>query len=396
VVSAPARPTVLRLAAVTLVLVSPLAAVACTDEGGDPATAETFPAGPAPGEPSGLDDGCGDRAVTDPADLSADREVARCAPGAPEADPLPATTPLRVAVPPQPGEELAPVLLADRLGEFEAENLDVEIVERDAGEAMVDLDAGRVDVVVGPLNGPFFDSVRRGSGARAVLGGVLSRAPNDLATAQAGLWLRRSALQDHDDLADLQDQPVGVPGGVGGAALYPVSNTLEQSAANTETVRVIDLSGAEAADQLRAGHLAAAWLDGSSWLPLVGDDAVELVATLPASESIDGTVFSDRLTGADRAVGLAYARAVIRTINTHLAGDSQDDDEVVAELAAATGLDEDAITDTGPLLYDWELREGTLSRIEDALITTGGVGYDAAQPTDDFLDRSLATDAVGG
>lgn len=368
----------------------------CGDEGTDEATAATVPPGPAPHEPEDVEDGCGDQAETNPGDLSADRAVARCGPGSPEARPLPAVTPLRVAVPPGAGEELAPVLLADRLGELEAENLDVEIVERAPDRAMADLAAGRLDVVVGPLGGPFLDAVQAGSGARAVLGGALTHSPNRLTTAQPGLWLRLDAVENLEDLSNLQGQTVAVPGGAGGAAVYPVSRAVEAREALVTHVDLVDVSGDEAAERLREGELAAAWLDGASWLPVADDEGFALVGTLPATESIDGTVFSRRLTtGADRAVGLAYVRAVIRTINTHLSGDYRSDEDVVAALAEATGLDESTIADTRPPLFDWEIRDGTLSRIEEELLATGGVAYDAPQPSERLLDRSLVSDAVG-
>jgi NitT/TauT family transport system substrate-binding protein len=383
------------LAALALTATLAFGATACSDDSPDPATEGTVPPGPAPQEPSEVGDGCGDQATTDPSDLSADRVVARCGSGSPEARPLPARTPLRVAVPPHAGEEQAPVLLAGELGEFEDENLAVEIVERDPAAAMSDLAVGRVDVVVGPLGGPFFDAVHDGTGARVVLAGVVARSPNRLSSPQTGLWLRRSAVSNDRDLSGLQTQAVGVPGGAAGPALYPISHLVEQRNANTENMSVVDVSGDEAAEQLESGELAAAWLDGSSWLSVAGDGGYELVATLPATESIDGTVFSRRLTADDREVGLAYVRAVIRTINTHLSGDYESDDDVVAALARATDLDEDVITDTRPLLFDWEIRDGTVPRIEEVLIASGGVSYESAQPSEDLVDRTLAADAVG-
>ena len=77
-----------------------------------------------------------------------------------------------------------------------------------------------------------------------------------------------------------------------------------------------------------------------------------LVATTPGSESIDGTVFGPRLFGADRAVGLAYARAIIRTINTHLADGWSD--EALAAVAEGLDTDEDALADGPEPLFDWE------------------------------------------
>jgi NitT/TauT family transport system substrate-binding protein len=383
---------------VALALAATLAGACTDDDGGGEDVAEdgTVPPGPAPREPSEIADGCGRQAVTDPADLSADRAVARCGPGAPEAAPLPEPAPLRVAVPVLLGQEQAPILLARELGEFEAENLQVELVPLNTSEAMAELAAGRVDAVSGPFDAPFLDAVRDGTGVRAVLGGTLSRSPNDLDQAQAGMWLRTSALEDDRDLADLQGQTIGVPGGIGAAAAYPLSHALEQNASTLDELRVVNLRSDQSVERLRSGDISAAWVYGEAWLPLALDGGFDLVATLPASESIDGTVVSERLLGPDRAVGLAFARAVIRTINTHLTGDFRDDEDLVAALAGAVGVDEGVIADTEPLLYDWEIRDGTLSRIEDQLITMGGVGYDAPQDPDGFVDRSLATEAVGG
>ena len=91
------------------------------------------------------------------------------------------------------------------------------------------------------------------------------------------------------------------------------------------------------------------------------------MATTPGSESIDGTVFGPRLLGPDRAVGVAYARAVIRTINTHLADGYGDD--ALPVVAEAIGEDEDVVADGPAPLFDWEIRQGTMARIQDALET---------------------------
>ena len=50
---------------------------------------------------------------------------------------------------------------------------------------------------------------------------------------------------------------------------------------------------------------------------------------------------------------MAFSRAVIRTINTYLADDYQDDDEVMDALADATGQSVDELRDTPPWVFDW-------------------------------------------
>lgn len=350
---------------------------------------------PVPHVPGQIAEGCGAQAVTDPADLDAGREVARCGPNAPAADPLPVPTTLRVAVPESQGLELAPLLVADALGEFEAENLRVEVEPMPFREAMAGVEAGDVDLVVGAIDGPYFDALHRGSDARVVLGGALSRAPNATTVDQTGLWVRTDAIDD-DGLSDLQLQPVGIPGGTRSAATYPIGQVLGQTEISLNEVALTDTASGEAAQQLLRGDLAAAWLDGGSWYPVAGKEGFELYATLPASEAVDGTIAAGRLLGGDRPAGLAYARAIIRTINTHLTGDYRRDGTVVAALAGALGLDGRVVRALPPDLFDWEVREGTLARIEDALLALGGVTYDMPLEGALLLDRTLATEAVGG
>ena len=57
-------------------------------------------------------------------------------------------------------------------------------------------------------------------------------------------------------------------------------------------------------------------------------------------------MFGPRLLGADRAVGLAYVRALIRTINTHLP-DGYEDDALHGAWPRRSAVDEDVVAD-GP------------------------------------------------
>jgi NitT/TauT family transport system substrate-binding protein len=375
-------------------VVALLVAGACGDGAVTESASDATLDPPVPHIPEEIADGCGEQAITNPADLDAGRVVARCGRSAPAAEPLPAPATLRVAVPATLGIEQAPLLLAEALGEFEAENLTIELLPLDTRAAMDALASGEVDLAVGAIDGPYFDALHRGSGARVVLGGALSTAPNAMSVAQTGLWVRDDALDD-DDLADLQLQPVAVPGGNRSAASYPISRVLGETEISLNEVALSDMPSGEAVRELLDGDVAAAWLDGGTWYAVAGKEGFQLAATLPASESVDGTIASARLLGPDGELGEAYARAVIRTINTYLTGDYRRNDEAVAALAEALAIDPSVVRDLPPVLFDWETRDGTLSRIEDALITLGGVAYDMPLDAEVLVDRTLATAAVG-
>ncbi|HEY2998801.1 MAG TPA: ABC transporter substrate-binding protein [Acidimicrobiales bacterium] len=335
--------------------------------------------------------GCGKAAVTDPADLRIGRPVARCAADSPAARPLSPPAALRVAVS-EPSEGSAPLRVAEATGAFAAEGLTVDIVDmsqRDAYDAMA---RGEVDVVVGGVDGPFLDAVRRGSGARLVLGGALARAPEDTSVAQGGLWVRRDALPDMDDWSTLRGQAVAVNGGLGSSALYPIRTVLGEEELSPASVDVVPASPADAAEQLANGDVNLAWLPEPEAATAAGHDNLMLVATLPAGESIEGTVFAPRLLAADRAVGLAYVRAIVRTINTHLADGY--DDEALDAMSADLDVPAARLADDSPPVFDWELRAGTTDRIQGALVDVGGIGYEQPLPETALVDRSLYGDVV--
>jgi NitT/TauT family transport system substrate-binding protein len=345
------------------------------------------------------DAGCGEEGTTDPADLSSGRAVARCAAGSPAPARLAAPATLRVGVRSR-SEEVAPILLADHFDEFGAENLAVEVTEYGtATELFEALGDGEVDVVAGELDGPFFDLVHEGAGARLALGGPVAPSAHDTETPQAGLWLRTDLLDPADDWMDLEDVglPVAVEDSIADAVAYPVDAVLEQDDMSLNAVNLTVEGGETAAEGLVDGELSAAWLGDPHWQSVLDSDFdIELVATPPVAESLGGVVLADRLVdrAQDRAIGVAFSRAVIRTINTYLAGDYQDDDEVVAALTETTGLSEDEIVGTPAWVFDWEVREGTTSRIQDALVTLGGVLYERPLSEPRLVDRSLYEEAV--
>jgi NitT/TauT family transport system substrate-binding protein len=346
-------------------------------------------------------DGCGDTAATDIDDLAANRAVARCAEGSPEAQPLPgAPTPLRVGIR-ATTEDLAPVLLADRLGEFEAENLAVELATYDDAASLFEaLDAGEVDAVAGELDAPFFDLVSAHEqadtpGPRLVMGGAIASRPNDLSTPQAGLWVRPDVLEEPDRWRDLEDRPFAVEDSIGDAVALPITALLRQDDISLNEVGLRVLGGEAAAEKLESGDLAAAWLSEPAWRTVAGDDHVQLVATLPAAESLGGIMVAPDLVTDRRDVGVAFSRAVVRTINTYLADDYQDDDEVMEALADATGESVEDLRDTPAWVFDWELRTDTTLRIQTPLVNYGAVLYETELPERGIVDRTLYAEALG-
>lgn len=387
------RRTILWAAALVLALV--VVGVASVRNGSDGGAGDTSPPTPSPRVPDDLGDGCGADAATDVADLSVGRTLARCAPGAPEAQPVDAPGTVRVALT-ERSEAAAPLLVAQETGAFEDEGLAVEVVDLPGDEAFAAMARGDVDVVVGGVDAPFFDAVESGLAARLVLGGQVARDPRDLEEPQAGLWMRADLLdgaEDGPDWANVEGQTILVPGGSGSSALYPITTVLSQNELGANAVDVTEAPASDAAAGLMAASVGGAWLTEPAATAVAGDGALALVTTIPGSEVIDGTVFAPRLLGPDRAAGAAYVRAVVRTINTHLADGY--DDEALAAVAAGLEVDEDQVADGLDPLFDWEIRVGTTDRIQDALTVVGAVLYERPLAEGSLVDRSLVAEVVG-
>ena len=345
-----------------------------------------------PYAPRHVSDGCGRQSATDPGNLEIGRPVARCASGSPAARPLARRATVRVAIP-ERSEGVAPLLVADALAEFDAENLRVEIVDMPEAKAYAALVKGDLDAVVGGIDSPFLNTAIAGSGAKLVMGGPLSRSPGDTAEAQAGLWATKAALPDLDDWSSITDHAVATTGGDTSSATYPIETIFGQQELSAASVAFVSTSPDEAVRRLEAGEVSLAWLPEPAAHDMVGNQSVQLVATLPASESIEGTVLAPRLLKQDRPVGLAFVRAMIRTINTHLADGY--DRRARAVVAEAMDVPEKTLRRAPAPLYDWEIRQGTLTRIQRVYIELGSVTYERPLPEIGLVDRSLYEDAVG-
>ena len=266
-------------------------------------------------------------------------------------------------------ETVAPLLVADALGELAAENLAVEIVDMPGRDAYAAMARGEVDVVVGGVDGPFFDAVHDGLGARLVLGGQVARRPERPRHPAGGPLAPPGPHRRRRDWDNVEGQTVLVPGGLAAAAVQPIDTLLAQHSLGVNNVDIVPAPSSQAVDTLHAAAVGGAWLAEPDAIEAAADEELMLATTTPGSESIDGTVFGPRLLGADRAVGLAYARALIRTINTHLP-DGYEDDALTA-VAEALAVDEDVVAEGPAPLFDWEIRSGTTTRLQDALDGAG-------------------------
>lgn len=347
--------------------------------------------------------GCGDQAETDISLLTSDRDVARCDPGYPMPVPLEERQTIRMSSSFRL-EFIAPILLADAFGEFEKENLDFEFIDLAFSDAIPQVGTGSIDIAVGGTEAAFFNAIDNDFELRWVLANFFPPASGDTSVPQTGLWARTDVFSDPDnpDITELEGLKLASAVGFGSSIAYPIQAALGE--AGLMMGREIDVETIPSPDMVTAlenNAVQAAWMLDPLWAPLAEDpDNFVLVATQTPGEPIGGLYAGPSCHTDKRDACVAFLRAIIRTINTYLTGDYKADEEIVNAIAEAISQEPERVGGTPPLLFDWEIREGTTDRMQEVFIGFAEAGnvvveFDTPFPESQVVDRSIYLDAIG-
>jgi NitT/TauT family transport system substrate-binding protein len=343
-------------------------------------------------------EGC-EQGWTDPSDRSTHRQVARCEPGTPAPQPLPERTTVRLASAFRL-EFNSPVLLADTLGEFEKENIQFEFVNLPFSDAVPQLAQGQVDAAIGGFELALYNAGNQGLPVKAVMGNYFPPDAGDYEVPQTGLWCRRDAFSDPQDPdpAETQDMTWASSVGRGSSSVYYSVTELRKRVPefNVENLQVERIPSADTVQALQNGAIDCGVLLDPLWLQVADDPAYVMMATQTPGEPLGLVAFGRSLLQEKPEVGVAFVRAVVRTINTYFEGDYHQDPEVMAEIAEVTGQDMSRLTQTPSLVMDWEIREGTTDDMQELFIDLGVITEFTEPVAEDVVvDRSFYEAAVG-
>jgi len=348
------------------------------------------------GAAAGAVEGCGADSVTPLDDISADRKPARCDPGAPAPQPLAEKYTVRFSTAFK-AEFVAPILLGISEGEFEKENLDIDVQTLGFSDAVPLMASGDVDIAVGGTEAALFNAINSDIGIKWALANFSPPSAGDASVPQTGLWVRRDAFSDPDkpDLAELKGKTLASAVGNGSSIAYPIEAALEDAGLTLNDVTVQQIPSTDMVQALENNAVQAAWLLDPYWIAASENPDFVLVATQPPAEPIGGLYFGPEFLKDHRDAALAFVRAYIRTVNTYLNGDYQTDADVMDALSKATETPVENLDATPALTFDWEIRGGTTDRMQAVFIKLGSVGYSEPIPEDQVVDRSLYLEAVG-
>ncbi|MBU3866998.1 ABC transporter substrate-binding protein [Streptomyces sp. 4503] len=354
----------------------------------DAQTSESARSG-TPGKPRPITPvaGCA-KGWTDPADASAARAPARCSPGAPAPKPLKKKTKIVVSAGTLTAEYLAPLRIGMEKGEFSKEKLDVELKLLPTPDALPLLAKGDIDVQYAAPEAAVLNGIRQGFDIRWVAGNF-TPAPG----SRSGFWARLKPGETAGEVS-LKDRTVGTLIGKGSVIMYPMEKVLAAHQADVDSVRFQQLGPAEVLTSLKNGGVDAAWLLDPVWRQVDGDTGYAFLGGQPRGEPLGGLLFGPDLLTGNPDAGVAFLRAYIRTVNTYFAGDYKKDQAFLDDLGEALKTEPDTLAAVPSLRMDWEIRSGTVERLQKAYATAGVVEGDPL-PEDRVVDRSFYTEAVG-
>jgi NitT/TauT family transport system substrate-binding protein len=377
-----------------------LVAAACGDDDGGTTTPVTTaaPGGATTTAPAGMVAGC-QNGYTDPADMSVGRKVARCDKGAPAPKPLAQRTKVKVASAFRL-EFNSPLLLALSLGEFEKENLDVEIINLRFSDAAPQLANGSIDVAVGGFEVALYNAGNANLPVKATLGNYYPPKAGDYTVAQTGLWCRRDAFTtpQNPNLKEIEKLKWASSVGKGSSGIYYSAAEIRKKVPTLDISKteIMVVPSVDTVTALKNKAIDCGVMLDPLWTQVANDPAFFQAATQTPGEPLGLYAYGKSFLQDNREAGVAFARAFIRTVNTYFSGDYHKDAQVMAEISKQINQPVENLTKLDPLVMDWEIRKDTTTRVQQLFIDLGVItDYKTPVPEDKLVDRSFYMQAVG-
>jgi ABC-type nitrate/sulfonate/bicarbonate transport system substrate-binding protein len=295
-------------------------------------------------------------------------------------EPLAEKTVVKVGYP--AGLELHTVtLLAKEMGEFEKENLDVQLEVLPSTDSLPLLAGGSLDATLGGITVAVLNAVSGGAVIKDVYPGP-SQADAD------GLWVR-TEIADQGPAA-LKGKSMATSAGAGVVGIIAIQNYLAEGGLTLDDVDMQTISLADLPAAFESGALDAVWLSSPAHLPFAQAGTARKVAGLADDEIVTAVFFGPNLLEAHPEVGQAFIRALKRTELTYLQGDYKADPEIRASVAAALGLTEDELMISESLTFGHTLESSFYEEAQRAWIAIGDiVSFTEPLAPEQYLDSSF-------
>lgn len=297
-------------------------------------------------------------------------------------------------------EPYAPAQLAKELGEFDKENLDVDISVMTIQDAALALDQGSLDAAPLVLTAGVLNQLATGPDFR--LGAGLPSLPP---SSKAGVWVRSDHLGPDGkmDPCGFKGLTIGFgPALLGTTAAAGMVEELKKCGLTLDDITPSPLQGPDANLALETGALDAAVVFDPLWQGLEQNGVAGLAVPLYAKGAVfEGTSptgwFFSSVRDDDPDAVKAFLRALGRTTRDHFQGDYHANAQTRAQLAKVLGVPETYFTSTPSLIADPKLPVDTevVGTMQDTWLAIGLVNYDKPLPLDAVVDTRLQQEVFG-
>jgi len=264
--------------------------------------------------------------------------------------PLPTRQTLRVAVGGYATEANTPLLLGNRLGEFEKENLEVELVVLPPTDALLVFISGQADMYAAGFNGAIFNAITGGAEGFQWIASVSTTPP----TSGMGFWARIDVLGPDGKLdpCAVKGKTVSLGGatGYGGSGSWTMADFIAACDLDLKDFTLSLLAGGDLVVAIEQGSVDLGFLADPAWVPLEESGAARLV--IPAYPEPLGGYLVNGIEEEDPAVVKAFLRTMLRMIRDHLQGDYKQNPAVAEAIALELDMPVETLTRTPSAVWD--------------------------------------------
>jgi NitT/TauT family transport system substrate-binding protein len=291
-------------------------------------------------------------------------------------------------------------LLAQFFGEFEKENLDVQMEIVPPADGTVLLAQGEADIVMTGVNPGHLSLMNEGAPVKYVVGTLGEELPETESVYMRKEFLDAAGNPDLDKVRGSTFMvSIGGGGGFGASGALPTYRWLKANGLGPD-----DITAANAPSM---GDASLGLINGQFAASLILTPAITAVeesgccVRLPDTIAADGVFLANTDWMADEPeVVEAFFRALIRTHRTYLQGDYKTDPEVAAALAEVLGQPEEAIATLPDMRFNPNLSIETIaSRLadyEEMFRIAGVIEYDGTVTRDMAIDTSPVDAVLAG
>lgn len=317
-------------------------------------------------------------------------------PGTPVPVPLPKRTAVTASIVVDGVEAYAQLLLAEAMGEFDAENLDVNITKVPTSEAVALLGQGKLELAPLGANIALLNAIDQGVDVA-----VVAAMPDFPDTTRSGFWMRSDLVPEDGEVDPCSlkglKTVLGGTAGFGSTAVRPYQEFISGCPDFAITdIELSTLTGPELLIALENGAVDIAYLPDPLWADPEEKGYAQLVIPYSGATGngwVMGPMREERPEVAD-----AIVRALVRTSRTYLQGDYRKDPEVRAAMIEALGVPEELFDQGVSLVFppDGRFDHEVAELLQGVWLEVGGLlAFDEPLPVDQVVDDHVLDRVLG-